>query len=155
MKRYRDFRPTACDPKGRGLPNRQDWLVVPVGCNRDSGVLAESNYETALRLLGGESDTVEAYSFDHWVNGWFSVILARPDRKTEVESIRASLAHCRILDGADYSRRRFERARGVWQSMRLAARIETCKRYGVSVFAARRSDPPESATSELIDYLVE
>lgn len=35
------------------------FLVVPVSRSRDSGPLEESNFVEGLRLLGGESDTVQ------------------------------------------------------------------------------------------------
>ena len=42
-QRYRDFRPTGLDPKGLGLADRQDWLVVPIIRTRDSSILGYSS----------------------------------------------------------------------------------------------------------------
>lgn len=57
MGKYKDFSPTGLDSMGLGLPNRQDWLVAPVVRTRDSGPLEESNFEVALEILKGESQT--------------------------------------------------------------------------------------------------
>ena len=41
---YGDWRPTAFDPRGLGLPDRQSWKVLPVTQTRDSSVLERSGY---------------------------------------------------------------------------------------------------------------
>jgi len=65
MRLYREFSPTQFDTKGLGLDDRQDWLVASVSRTRDSDCLAESNFETALKSLGGEGDDVEVHRFSH------------------------------------------------------------------------------------------
>ena len=49
MTRYADYAPTPYDRRGAFLPERQDWIVAPVGRNRDSGVTENSNFAVALR----------------------------------------------------------------------------------------------------------
>lgn len=105
LKRYRDFAPTGFDPKGLSLPDQQDWLVVPVGRSRDSDVLSESNFASALATLGGESDTVEIHRFGHWACGWFEVLLAHPSRAAAVEEIGNALASYPILSEEDFYER--------------------------------------------------
>lgn len=63
--RYKEFRPTQFDAKGLGLEDQQDWIVVPVSQNRDSGPFEESNFTSALKILGGESEDVEVHQFNH------------------------------------------------------------------------------------------
>ena len=155
MKRYKDFQPTGCDPKGLALPDQQEWLVVPVGRSRDSGVRSESNFEVALRILGGESETVEVHRFGHWGPGWFEIIIVHPSREDEVQEIEDSLENYSLLDDMDYSEREYDRACEVWSRMRLKDRIKACARYHVSIFAARRDEIPEDATGDLLGYLAE
>ena len=59
---YRNYRPTVYDPKGYHLPDRQDWYVAPCGRNRDSDALQESNFRVALKILGGEGETVAGWA---------------------------------------------------------------------------------------------
>ena len=110
---YRDFRPTGFDPAGlNGDENGiSDYLVVPVGRNRDSGIRQESNFQTALKMLGGESKKVQVHRFGHWGPGWFEIILVDPKatKKVEIaEEIRSKLEDYPLLDEDDYSRREYE-----------------------------------------------
>lgn len=117
MKTYAEFRPTGHDCKGLGLDDRQDWLVVPCPRNRDSDCLQESNFRSALRMLGGESDTVERYSFGHWACGWFEIILVQPGTDSEriATEIETSLEHYPVLDENDWSDLEHETAQQVWR----------------------------------------
>lgn len=115
MQRYRDFAPTSFDPKGSFLhgqdeehPDRGDWFVVPVSRNRDSEILEESNFDAALKILGGESATVEVHRFGHWGPGWFEIILVHPDREKDVQEIQDGLEDYPVLDEDGYSEREHE-----------------------------------------------
>lgn len=152
MKRYRDFQPTEFDPKGLALDDQQDWLVIPCSRNRDSNCLSESNFHTALKLLGGESETVEVHSFNHWACGWFEIIIVHPSREIDAQDIEDSLENYPILDEMDFSDREYERAGNYWEHCRLKDRIDICRQYGVSIFAARRDSIPEDVD---ISYLAE
>jgi hypothetical protein len=155
LTRYRDFRPTGFDAPGLGLPDSQDWFVVPVMQSRDSNVLEESNFASALQALGGESDTVEVHRFGHWGPGWFEIILVAPGtpQVATAEDIDRALADYPVLDEMDYSNREFERAAQCWEHFSLRDRIDACRRFRVSIFAARRDDIPEDQTGELVSYL--
>lgn len=142
MKRYRDYTPTAFDCKGLGLPDRQDWLVAPVIRTRDSGVKAESNFEAALEILGGESKTVEVHCFNHWGPGWFEIILVHPSREKEVEDIERALEDYPLLDDEDFSSREYEAACDYWDACSLREKIRLCAKFGASIFSARQSMPP-------------
>lgn len=109
MQTYSEFQPTEFDPKGVFLDERQDWLVVPVGRTRDSGPFENSNFETALEMLGGESETVEVHSFNHWGPGWFDIIIVAPDSDaaSKAEEIEASLENYPVLDDEDLSEREY------------------------------------------------
>lgn len=99
--------------------SRENWLVVPVARNRDSGPLDESNFEAALEMLGGESETVEVHRFGHWGPGWYEIIIAHPSLASKVDTIHDRLentCHHRFihnvwtpaLDEEDLSRRESE-----------------------------------------------
>lgn len=105
MRRYSEFQPTGFDARGAFLPDRQDWFVVPVCQTRDSGPMDQSNFSAALKMLGGESETVEVHRFGHWGPGWFEIILAHPSIESAVEDIEASLENYPLLDETDFSER--------------------------------------------------
>jgi hypothetical protein len=158
MQRYHDFQPTGFDCKGLALPDQQDWLVVPVARNRDSGCLDESNFAVALKCLGGESDTVQVHRFGHWANGWFEIIIVQPGTPAakEAESIEASLSDYPVLDDSDFSDREYAYAETVWSNMRLRDRVEMAPKYGYHVMASRRDVLPQcDKFSELVSYLAE
>lgn len=140
MRRYADWHPTPFDSSGLGLPDHQDWLVLPVMQTRDSGVLDQSNFRAALESLGGESDTVEVHRFSHWGPGWFEIILIHPSRESEGEWIESSLADYPILDESLYSDMEHEQEQEDWDS------------YGESDFRRelKRSFTLSDATCELL-----
>ncbi len=116
MQTYSKYSPTGFDSAGSFLPDRQDWLVVPVGRTRDSGPYDESNFETALKMLGGEGDDVEVHRFGHWGPGWFEIIIARPGTKAQEqgEEIEGFLEGYPVLDDEDMSNREYEEFLSGW-----------------------------------------
>lgn len=52
------------------------WLVL-LARNRDSDILTESNWECALKQLGGESDDCQVFRFGHWACGWIEYLCVR------------------------------------------------------------------------------
>lgn len=116
MQRYKAYKPTGFDQAGLNLPDRQEWLVVPVGRNRDSAPYQESNFETALQLLGGESDTVEIHRFGHWACGWLEILLCAPEREADAQKIADRLDVYPILDENDLSEREMTFASESWEA---------------------------------------
>lgn len=116
IQTYSEFAPTCFDSKGAFLPDRQDWLVVPVGRNRDSEPLDESNFEAALAMLGGESNSVEVHRFEHWGPGWFEIILVNPKHAAMVAFIADKLENYPVLNEDDLSEREFEAATESWDN---------------------------------------
>ena len=141
--RYGDYAPTGFDHRGAFLPDRQDWLVMPVGRTRDDEdePYIASNWEAALDLMGGESDTVEIHRFGHWGPGWFELILVAPSRASEVDTITRSLEDYPLLDEDRHSELEFEAICERWADSSMGERIAYCAEYGASVFAARRANP--------------
>jgi hypothetical protein len=119
LTRYRDWAPTTFDRRGLALcreeDDRGDWYVVPLILTRDSDCLSESNFAAAVRLLGGESETVEVHEFGHWACGWFRIIIAAPERIADVFAIAKRLDNYPVLDEEDVTYREFECAGEVWR----------------------------------------
>lgn len=116
MRTYSQFRPTAHDSH-IPLEGREDWIVVEVIRTRDSGCLEESNFNTALQRLGGESDTVEVHRFGHWGPGWYELIIVAPNSGAAKEAARIeqALKEYSILDEDDFSRLEMEESQEVWK----------------------------------------
>lgn len=84
-----------------------DCFVLLTRC-RDSDALEESNFHTALRLIGGESETVKVARSSHWLVGWVEQILIHESDVEKVElgnQIVAQLEEYPVLDEDDYSER--------------------------------------------------
>ena len=144
MQRYKDYAPTAFDSKGSFLLDQGDWIVVPVGQNRDSECLDQSNFATALALLGGESETVEVHRFGHWACGWVEIIIVDntvPSNVIAVQGITDRLYNYPVLDDDDYSEREGAKIHEVWDNMSIGDKVDTCRRNGVSIFQARQDSP--------------
>lgn len=118
MQRYKDFQPTGFDPKGLALEDKQEWFVVPVSRTRDSGPLAEANFEAALEMLGGETDNVEVHRFGHWGPGWFEIIIVNPESPIArtAEEIEESLENYPVLDDDKFSEMEEELKDQSWDS---------------------------------------
>ncbi len=133
MQKYSEFRPTQFDSKGAFLDDdRQEWLIVNVGRNRDSGPLSESNFASALKILGGEGDDVEVHRFGHWGPGWFEIIIVRPDTDAARigDEIADALENYPVLDDDDFSERETNEANEVWKNCyRLKDRIEYIRKH--------------------------
>jgi hypothetical protein len=155
MQKYKEYSPTPFDHEGAFLPDQGEWLVVPTIQTRDSGPLEESNFNAALALLGGESDTVEVHRFGHWGPGWYEIILVAPDspQADAARDIEARLDDYPLLDEDDFSAREYEQASETWSNISLHERIELCAKYRCSIFAARRDEIPRDDNGALYEYL--
>jgi hypothetical protein len=145
-QRYGKFSPTGFDSEGAFLPDRQEWLVAPVSRNRDSGSISHSNFDAAIKILDGESDTVEVHRFGHWGPGWFEIILVNPEDEVVMEKlggIITSLENYPLLDEDDCSNREFEEACEAWGNTSIKERIVILDRHNLSIFAARREEIPQ------------
>lgn len=151
MQKYKDFQPTAFDSKANfmawdsdGIEDIQEFFIV-LGRNRDSDLLTESNWDAALKILGGESNTLQIHRFGHWACGWYELMLIHPSREAEGQAIENDLESYPVLDEDDFSEREFNQACEIWESGDLADRIHWIKTCGYgrkSIFAARRPELP-------------
>ena len=122
LQSYADFAPTGFDSAGAFLEDQQDWLVAPVGLNRDSGALESSNWHAFLASLPGpEGGAWDLHRFGHWACGWFEVIILRPGSAAVGvgEEAQRALEDYPVLDESDLSDREFEDACESWDAWGL------------------------------------
>lgn len=82
-----------------------------LGRHRDSDLLQESNFESALERLGGESETVIVARAGHWAVGWVESILVHESNKKALKilnQILVDLDNYPVLDESDFSERESE-----------------------------------------------
>jgi len=91
----------------------EGYYVGP-SVHRDSDILQKSNFDAALKMLGGESsegrDVVVASS-SHWAVGWLDEIFVHKDAADKVailEDILERIADYPVLDEDDYRQRESE-----------------------------------------------
>lgn len=161
METYSKFRPTGFDARGAFLDDRQDWLVVPVSVTRDSGILDQSNFETACALVSDASVadnelSFETHRFGHWGPGWFEILIVRPGSAAAVAAadIESRLADYPVLDDDDHSEREYDYAQETWANMSVRDRVEVIQEHGrgVSIFAARHDSIPHDDCGRIFDY---
>jgi hypothetical protein len=87
------------------------WLCG-LSYSRDSDVLAQSNFDSALEMLGGEIEgKVEVRDVNHWASGWFKQIMVNSKSIKHVKllmDIKKQLDSYPVLDESDYSEREHE-----------------------------------------------
>ncbi len=77
-----------------------DYYVL-LSRHRDSGLVEESNFQSALKALNGESDTVKVIRAKHWAVGWVEMILIHESDTKSVNKgneIEKALESYPILD---------------------------------------------------------
>jgi hypothetical protein len=85
--------------------------IIVISQTRDSEILDQSNFDTALEMLGGESKDVEVIRFGHWACGWIESVMVNPKAKRKVKialEIHNSLQNYPVLDESDFSEREDE-----------------------------------------------
>lgn len=149
MSTYAEFRPT-CFDQHIAIEDREHWVIAPVGQNRDSNELDQSNFAAALELLGGESDTVEVHRFGHWAVGWFEILIvdqADAKRISILDDIARRLDDYPVLDESDWSRREYESFLESWESWGAREfRQECVKAFGLGNAAESRLDDIDDST---------
>ena len=123
--------------------NYSDYYVS-LGQSRDSDILEQSNFDNALKQLGGVSDTVFVIRNGHWAVGWVEWI-AIHESDTEAiatgENIEQKISDYPVLDEEDYSQREYDYAVDTWlNAYSLQDRINLCKEEGESIFASRNTE---------------
>ena len=97
-----------------------DYYVL-LSRTRDSGLVEESNFWSALKALNGESKTVKVVRASHWLCGWIEMILIHESDKVSVDKgneIEESLENYPILDEDDFYERESERREEILEEIR-------------------------------------
>lgn len=98
--------------------DRRDWFVVAAH-NRDSDILDESNWQSLLEMLGGESDGLVAVErASHWICGWVEYLCIHPRNRTALRTAilaHSSLSQYPILDEEKHSQLEDESCRQTWE----------------------------------------
>ena len=133
MKPYSQYRPTKYDQPGLNLPDRQDWLVVPVGQNRDSPSIDRSNFAVVNKSLEAYQNVTcffadpddeegwmhdyEVHCFNHWAVGWVEIIIVRPNTLVAMaaEMWEDKLEYCSYADEHHHSELCFNESQQVWK----------------------------------------
>lgn len=145
MQTYKEYSPTEFDSKGLNADEHDisDFLVL-LGKNRDSDILTEVNFDKALEMLGGESDTVQVHRFGHWACGWFELLLVHPSLKTKAEAIQQKLDNYPILDEDGYYMALTEARDKYWSECSMREKVDMCKQANISIFSARLPYCPDN-----------
>lgn len=133
------------------------YYSAGIGRHRDSDDLDESNFATALKALGGESDTVAVVHEGHWAVGWVEWIAIHQDDETALriaDDLQARLADYPVLDEDDWSEREEASANQAWTNYSLRDRIELCCEAGLSRYAARHDWFPSDDQGFIRDRLL-
>lgn len=105
LKKYADFKPSAFDTAGLGLPDRQGWLVAPVGVNRDADCLTQANWQAGVAAIekaaaADAEDSWETPRFGHWACGWLQICIVRPGSAAALAALKLAqkLENYPVLD---------------------------------------------------------
>lgn len=151
MKTYKEYAPTEFDTKGLNADeNDISDFVVLLGKNRDSDILAETNFDEALKILGGESETVQVHRFGHWACGWFELLLVAPERASEAEAIQDKIDSYPVLNEDKYYTACSEARDKFWNECSISARVDMCRDAGISIFSARLNYCPDRESGESV-----
>jgi hypothetical protein len=137
--------------------DRNQYYVIG-GQHRDSDTLTRANHTAILKALGGESETVLVLRDSHWAVGWVEAIYIHESDHaalTIADQIAENLEDYPVVDETAWSDLEYETAVDCWEHMSVRERMDWCKRYDCSIFAARRAEIPEDRSGELISALAE
>jgi hypothetical protein len=91
----------------------------PCGQHRDSDALYRSNFQTMLKLLGGESETVRVIHEGHWAVGWVEwIAIHESDEKALriADEAAKDLEDYPVLDEMHWSELEMEDANETWKN---------------------------------------
>lgn len=90
---------------------------VFLGQHRDSDSLTRSNFQCALKAIGGESETVHVVHEGHWAVGWVEWIAIHQDDHEalrKADEIMRELEEYPVVDEMHWSEVEMEEANEVW-----------------------------------------
>lgn len=111
-------------------PDLSDWVIL-ISKSRDAGPREESNFEVALKEMGGEKEgRVEVFSFGHWACGHIDAVMIHKRATFDLVKgmqIRNALENYPVLDDSDMYEREHEEDLQNWDGW---ARGDLEKRLG-------------------------
>lgn len=146
---FGQFRPTALDVRGVGSDDdTREWGVSPVSITRDSRVRSLANWAANLENIEAvdpDGEDHEVCRFRHWGPGWIEILIVRPGSKAErvARENAASLENHPVLDESKWTEMEMEAVTEWWDGLSLSEKMRECADKGYSIFAARRTHPPE------------
>ena len=107
-----------------------EWLCVMTR-NRDSDCLTESNWRTALEMLGGESESVQIDRFGHWACGWWESLSVKDGTPSVAiaEKIKEKMDSYPVLDEEDFMQLESQEADKFWKSWSNKERINYIREH--------------------------
>ena len=115
-------------------------FYVLLSRTRDSGLLDQSNWDTVLEAIGGESDYVQVVHLGHWACGWVEFIGVHKDTPilvlSQAMAIYSQLQSYPVWDEQDYSNRQWDAAVRYWRELPAHYRQRD---HGATAKEARRS----------------
>ena len=96
-----------------------DYYSSGVGQSRDSDALEQSNFESMLSRLGGDSETVIVVRESHWAVGWVEWIAIH---STDDKALKTANAICKalndypVIDEDHWNEKVQEHANETWQN---------------------------------------
>ena len=108
-------------------------FLVLLGQSRDSDCLEQSNFRSALAMLGGEGNDVAIEREGHWACGWVEHLLvrAKSPAAATAEDILSRLADYPILNEDDHSQLEWEECAEVWANCYMPKdRLEYIRGHG-------------------------
>lgn len=155
LRTWKEINSSGIDGYSNYMGNTEhENMYVLLSRSRDADVLTESNFQTAIDRLGGESKTVQILRFNHWACGWFEQILI--DGKDTIamdiaNQIKIDIENYPVLDDQDYYEREYTRAKECWEYMRHSDKVDYCKRYNIDGRQANRKVVPDDLISVLAE----
>lgn len=126
-------------PDSYAGPEYPEYYVL-LTQHRDSDTLTRSNFQVALKRLGGESETVLVIRDHHWAVGWIEFLYIHElDAKAVAlgHEMTEDIAQYPSLDETHWSELEYTEAYEYWDNMSLRERIQWCADHNESIFAAR------------------
>jgi hypothetical protein len=110
-----------------------EYYRAGFGRHRDSDDLTDSNFYSALKALGGESETVLLIEESHWAVGyvqWIAIHESDEKALAIADDLQAQIEDYLVLDASDWSERENETAEHIWRDcFRPKERIEYIRRH--------------------------
>lgn len=119
MIQYKNWAPTQFDSKGLNADEYGigDFYVLPIlhQPKLSGQLLNKANFDSALKILGGESEKVQVLYFGHWTSN-LEIIVVHPELIDKVQEIENLLSDYPVLNDEYYSKLEYEALTELWNN---------------------------------------